>query len=113
MTSLMALLALSTNVLVGDYDNHVANVKKQRPYETDKVEKVKVLASDMVLHYDKVVILGTTEEYAEVSKIWHFDAFLDAADKFCDDIHLVDCINELVCEQKIFHNLDTRRMECK
>lgn len=110
--SFFAFLALSSNAFAGSYADHVANVKAQRPYDTDKIKKVDLLATDMVIHYENAVVVGTTADYEERAKIYHFDSFLDASDKICGDIDLAGCIYDLVCEDKIDHNLNTTMMPC-
>lgn len=112
--SLFALMALSSNVFAGaSFEDHVKAVKDSRPYDAKKISNVGLLTVDMVIHYEQAVILGTTAAYEERSKIQHFDSFLNAADNMCGEIDLAGCIYDLVCEDKITHNLNTSIMPCK
>ncbi len=111
--SLFALLALSSNAFAGMYDDHVKAVKNQRPYDHKKINHVALLTTDMVIHYEQAVVLGTTVDYEERTKIDHFDTFLNAADNMCGEIDLAGCIYDLVCEDKIIHNLNKTIMPCR
>ncbi len=110
---MLAVLALSSNAFAGAYDDYVQAVKDQRPSDQEKIDQVASLTNDMVIHYEPAVTIGTTSEYKERAKISHFNSFLDAADKKCGDIDLSACISQLVCENKIQHNLNTQIMPCK
>ena len=110
--SFLAFLALGSNAFAGLYDGHVKAVKDQRPYDQKKINHVALLTTDMVIHYEQAVVLGTTVDYEERTKIRHFDSFLEAADNVCGEIDLAGCIYELVCEDKINHNLNTSVMPC-
>lgn len=112
--SLFALLALSSNAFAGGaFEDHLKAVKDARPYDAKKISNVGLLTVDMVIHYEQAVVLGTTVAYEERSKIQHFDSFLNAADTMCGEIDLAGCIYDLVCEDKIEHNLNTTMMPCK
>lgn len=110
--SLLVFVALTSNAMAGAYEDHVKTIKNQRPYEKKKIEQLDDLTTDMVKHYDQAVVLGTTSEYEATSKIEHFNSFLRASDTTCADIDLAKCIYELVCNDEISHNLDTRIMPC-
>lgn len=109
---LILLAAVATNAFASSYADHVNEVKAQRPYEKKKIENIDLLTTDMVIHYEQAVLLGTTPDYKEQTKISHFNSFLYAADNMCEDINLASCIYELVCEDKIPHNLKTSIMPC-
>jgi hypothetical protein len=112
--SLFALLALSSNVFAGaSFEDYIKAVKASRPYDTKKISNVGLLTVDMVIHYEQAVVLGTTADYEERAKIQHFDSFLNAADNMCGEIDLAGCIYDLVCEDKIIHNLNKTIMPCK
>lgn len=106
---------LSTKALLAlNFEGHVQAVLEQRPADADRVQEAALIAQDLVLHYEQAVVLGTTAEYEEHSKIWHFSSILDAADTKCAaDIQLFSCVKDLICQGKIVHNLDTRRMDCR
>lgn len=111
--SLLVFVALTSNAMAGVYEDHVKAVKAQRPYEKKKIEQLDDLTTDMVRHYDRAVVLGTTPEYEATSKIEHFNSFLRASDTVCGEINLAQCIYDLVCSDEIPHNLDTRMMPCR
>lgn len=111
--SLTKFLAYSAQTLMAiDYGAHVAAVKAKRPYELKRINKVDLITQDYVLHFEEAIILGTTEEYAEESKVWHFDQILEGSDKYCTDIDLAGCVKDLICENRISHNLDKQRLGC-
>lgn len=111
--SLFALAVISTNAFAGLYSDHVSSVKEQRPYEKKKIENLAHLTEDMVIHYEKAVLVGTTAVYEENTKIRHFDLFLDASDRMCNDIDLAGCIYDLVCNDQVIHNLNKEMMPCQ
>lgn len=111
--SLTKFLAYSAQTLiVMDYGAHVAAIKAKRPNELKRINKVDLITRDYVLHYEKAILLGTTEEYAETSQIWHFDQILEGSDKYCTEIDLAGCVKDLICENRIPHNLDKKRLGC-
>lgn len=111
--SLLVFAALTSNVFAGAYEDHIKAIKAQRPYEKKKIDQLDIMTSDLVKHYDLAVVLGTTPEYEATSKIEHFNSFLRASDTVCGEIDLASCIYELVCNDEIPHNLDTRIMPCR
>ena len=111
--SLFALAVISTNALAGQFSDYVNAVKAERPYEKKRIENLAHLTEDMVIHYEKAVVLGTTADYEESTKIRHFASFLDASDKMCNDIDLAGCIYDLVCNDQVIHNLNTEMMPCQ
>lgn len=111
--SLFALAVISTNAFAGQFSDYVKSVKDQRPYEKKKIENLANLTVDMVIHYEKAVVLGTTPDYEENTKIRHFANFLDASDKMCNDIDLAGCIYDLVCNDQVIHNLNKEMMPCQ
>lgn len=111
--TIVAGLALSSSAFAGNFDDHVKAIKEARPYDLKKINNVGLLTVDMVIHYEQAVVLGTTESYEELTKINHFDSFLNAADNMCGEIDLAGCIYDLVCEDKITHNLNKTIMPCK
>lgn len=110
--TIVTALALSSSAFAGNYADHVKAIKEARPYDLKKISNVDVLTVDMVIHYEQAVVLGTTAAYEERSKIQHFNSFLNAADNMCGEIDLAGCIYELVCENKIEHNLKRSMMPC-
>ena len=106
--ALMALLGSQ----FGAFENYVQAVKKENPEDEKRINQIALLTQDMVIHYEQAVVLGTTQDYEENTKIWHFNSFLKAADEKCEDIDLATCIYELVCSDSIPHNLATRQMPC-
>lgn len=110
---LAAFLTLAAKSLtVADYEAHIQEVMAQRSADADKVAHVALLNTDYVLHYEQAVILGTTAEYEEQTKIWHFDRMLEAVDNQCAEIEMVECVRDLVCNKKFPHNFNTRIMGC-
>ena len=102
-------LAVTATAVAGDYASHVNAVKEARPYETEKISRVALLNEDMVRHYEQAVVLGTTADYEENTKIRHFYNMLDAVDKNCtEDIDLVSCVLEMVCDNAFPHNFNKR-----
>lgn len=110
--SLFAALAISSSAFAVDYAAHVKAVKESRPYDQKKISNVDNLTVDMVTHFEQAVIVGTTADYEERTKVRHFDSFLNASDNMCGEIDLAGCIYELVCEDKIIHNLNKSIMPC-
>jgi hypothetical protein len=108
-----ALMALaSKSLLVSDYHAHVQKVVDTRPDETDKIYDISHLNVDYVIHYEQAILLGTTAEYEEHSKIYHFDKMLEAVDKNCNEIELATCVREMVCKKTFAHNFNLRLMNC-
>ena len=112
--SLAKFIALASQALVGaDYEAHIQATLEARPLETEKIRNVALLNTDYVIHYEKAVILGTTAEYEEQTKIWHFDQMLKAVDTQCaPEIDMATCVRELVCEKKFPHNFSLEIMIC-
>ncbi len=113
--SLAKFIALASQALVGaDYDAHIQSVIEARPTEAEKIRTVALLNTDYVIHYEQAVILGTTADYEEHTKIWHFDHMLHAVDTQCaPEIDMATCVRDLVCEKKFPHNFNLRIMICE
>lgn len=111
---LALFLTMAAKSLTGaDFDAHVQGVLAARPADDARITQVALLAQDWVQHYEQAVILGTTPEYEEQTKVWHFDQLLSGADAMCsDDINLFICLSDLVCDNQIGHNLNRDMMGC-
>jgi hypothetical protein len=108
-----ALLALATkSLLAPDYRAHVQTVLDKNPDQADLIHKVDMLAWDYVIHYEQAVILGTTPDYEEQTKIHHFNAILSGAEKNCEGIDLAYCVRKMICKKEIIHNLKLSIMNC-
>lgn len=110
--SAMALATLSLNALAADFADHVKKVKDARPMDRDKIDHMALLTTDLVIHYEQAVILGTSRDYEENTKIRHFDEFLKASDQMCEEINLTSCIYDLICEDVVNHNLKRSILPC-
>ena len=110
--STLALSLMSINALASSFSDYVTSVKESRPEDADQISKVALLTQDIVIHYEKAVLLGTSKEYQEQTKIIHFKEFLKASDMQCEDINLTSCIYDLICEDEVKHNLKTSMMPC-
>ena len=108
-----ALMALAAKSLVTpDYRAHVQSVLEQKPDQSDLIQRVEALAWDYVIHYEQAVILGTTADYEEQTKIHHFNAILNGAEKNCSEINLAYCVRKMICKGEIIHNLKLSIMNC-
>jgi hypothetical protein len=108
-----ALLALATkSLLAPDYNDHVRQVLDKNPAKADLIHHVDLLAVDYVIHYEQAVILGTTADYEEQTKIHHFNAILAGAEKSCENIDLAHCVRKMICKKEIIHNLKLSIMNC-
>lgn len=110
---LALFLTMAAKSLTGaDFDAHVQGVLLDRPQDEARITQVALLAQDWVLHYEQAVVLGTTADYEEQTKIWHFEQMLKGADEMCSDINLFTCLSDLVCDNQIGHNLNRDMMGC-
>lgn len=108
-----ALMALATkSLLAPDYNAHVQNVLEKKPEQADLIHNVDLLTVDYVIHYEQAVLLGTTADYEEQTKIHHFEAILAGAEKNCKDINLAYCVRKMICNKEIIHNLKLSIMNC-
>lgn len=108
-----ALIALATKSLVApDYRDHVQKVLEENPEKADLIHKVDMIAFDYVIHYEQAVLLGTTPDYEEQTKIHHFNSILAGAEKSCSEINLAYCVRKMICNKEIVHNLKLSIMNC-
>lgn len=105
-----ALATISLNTFAATYDQHVDALKNQRPQDADKIDHIAILTKDLVIHYEKAITLGTTPDYRNSTLKSHFNDFMEASDTVCEDIHLTTCIYDLICENKVRHNLNVKNM---
>lgn len=109
---LLALTTLSLNAFAGDFSDHIKIMKDARPHEADKIDHLALLTTDLVIHYEQAVILGTSRDYEENTKIRHFNEFLKASEELCEEINLTSCIYDLICEDEVNHNLKRSILPC-
>jgi hypothetical protein len=79
----------------------------------DRLEKIKALAIDHVDHYDRAVVLGTSNpKYVCEMKESLFKSMVKNSDTKCSSINLTECINDLICNAAFWTNLDDKIFPC-
>lgn len=109
---ILPLMAASVSSFASTYVEHVNAVKGARPQDEARINHVAVLSEDLVIHYENAVVNGTTADYIELTKIQHFNSFLDASDEKCSEVDLTSCIYDLICMGEVTHNLNTDIFTC-
>lgn len=97
------------------YKAHVTAVIESRPNDGLWINEIEAISRDYILHYEKAIRFGTTQEYEEGALIHGFDRTLQQADLKCrtESIQLENCIEALICNKQLDLNLFNDWLQCE